>query len=75
MFFLIICICIQAKVILEQMSAGESITFKIAKKEKGQVWRGTPLTPALRRQRQAALTEFEANLVYLASSRPARATE
>jgi hypothetical protein len=34
----------------------------------------TPLTPALRRQRQADLYEFEASLVYRASSRTARAT-
>jgi hypothetical protein len=31
----------------------------------------TPLVPALRRQRQADLCEFKANLVYIASSRPA----
>ena len=33
-----------------------------------------PLIPALRRQRQADLCEFEASLVYIASSRTARAT-
>ena len=31
-----------------------------------------PLIPALRSQRQADLCEFEANLVYRVSSRPAR---
>ena len=34
----------------------------------GQWWR-TPLTPALRRQRQADLSEFEASLVYRVGSR------
>jgi hypothetical protein len=34
----------------------------------------TPLVPALERQRQADLSEFETSLVYKASSRPARAT-
>ena len=31
-----------------------------------------PLIPALRKQRQADLCEFEASLVYIASSRTAR---
>ena len=35
-------------------------------------WRMPPLVPALRRQRQAELCEFEAGLVYRVSSRPAR---
>ena len=35
-------------------------------------WRHTPLIPALRRQRQANLCEFEASLVYKVSSRTAR---
>ena len=34
-----------------------------------------PLTPELRRQRQADLWEFEANLVCKASSRTAKSTE
>jgi hypothetical protein len=33
-----------------------------------QVWWCTPLNPALRRQRQADLCEFEASLVYKSSS-------
>jgi hypothetical protein len=33
------------------------------------------LTPALNRQRQADLCDFEASLVYRASSRTAKATE
>ena len=37
----------------------------------GRSWH-TPLIPALRRQRQADLSEFEASLVYRASSRTAR---
>ena len=37
------------------------------------VWWCTPLTPALRRQRQADLYEFEASLVYIVSSRTVRA--
>jgi hypothetical protein len=37
--------------------------------------RGTALTPALRRQRQADLSEFEATLVYIVSSRAARTIE
>jgi hypothetical protein len=36
---------------------------------------GTPLIPALRRQRQADLCDFEASLVYRASSRTARAVQ
>jgi len=36
---------------------------------------GSPLVPALRRQRQVDLCEFEASLVYGASSRMARATQ
>ena len=38
----------------------------------GQRWR-MPLIPALRRQRQVDLQEFEASLVYRASFRTARA--
>ena len=34
-----------------------------------------PLIPALGRQRQVALCEFEANLVYRVSSRTVRATQ
>jgi hypothetical protein len=34
-----------------------------------------PLIPALRRQRQARISEFEASLVYKVSSRTARAAE
>ena len=34
-----------------------------------------PLIPALRRQRQVDLCEFEASLVYRVSSRTARATQ
>ena len=34
-----------------------------------------PLSPALRRQGQADLCEFEANLVYRVSSRTAKATQ
>ena len=34
-----------------------------------------PLIPALGRQRQADLCEFKASLVYIVSSRPARATQ
>jgi hypothetical protein len=34
-------------------------------------WRCTPLIPALRRQRQVELYEFEASLVYTESSRTA----
>ena len=33
------------------------------------------MIPALRKQRQADICEFEASLVYTVSSRPARATE
>ena len=36
---------------------------------------GTPLILVLLRQRQVALCEFEASLVYKASSRKARATQ
>jgi len=38
-------------------------------------WCHTPLIPALRRQRQVELCEFEASLLYKASSRTARATQ
>jgi hypothetical protein len=33
------------------------------------------LIPALRKQREAGLSKFETSLVYLASSRPMRATD
>ena len=39
-----------------------------------QCWH-TPLIPALRRQRQVDVYEFEASLVYRSSSRTARATQ
>jgi hypothetical protein len=39
------------------------------------VWWHTPLAPALGRQRQMDLLEFEASLAYKASSRTARATQ
>jgi hypothetical protein len=40
----------------------------------GQCWR-IPLIPALGRQRQTVLCEFEANFVYRVHSRTARATK
>jgi hypothetical protein len=43
-------------------------------KEAGRWW-CIPLTPALERQRQVDLCEFEASLVYRVSSRTARATQ
>jgi hypothetical protein len=39
------------------------------------VWWRRPLIPGLRRQRQAHLCDFEANLVYIVSSRAVRATQ
>ena len=39
---------------------------------KGRWWWHTPLLPALWRQSQAELSEFEANLVYKACSRTVR---
>jgi hypothetical protein len=38
-------------------------------------WPCTPLIPVLQRQRQADLCELEASLVYISSSRLARATQ
>ena len=38
-------------------------------------WRVPPLIPALRRQRQADLCEFNANLVYKTSSKTTGATQ
>jgi hypothetical protein len=38
-------------------------------KEKSRLWWLRPLTPALRRQRQADICEFEASLVYIVNSR------
>jgi hypothetical protein len=43
-------------------------------KTQGLVWSCMPLTPALRKQRQVDLFEFEASLFYISSSRPARST-
>ena len=46
------------------------------KKDKSsQVWWHMPLIPALSRQRQEDLYEFEASLIYKVSSRIARATQ
>jgi hypothetical protein len=36
----------------------------VSKTKQGRVWRCTPLIPALRRQKQADLWEFEASLGY-----------
>jgi hypothetical protein len=41
----------------------------------GQTWWCTPLIPALGRQRQVDLCEFEASLLYKVSYRTARATQ
>jgi hypothetical protein len=38
-------------------------------------WSHAPLNPALRRQWETGLCEFEANLIYRASFKPARATQ
>ena len=52
--------------------SGSNLSLKASKP----VQRRTPLIPALRRQRQADLCEFEASLVYRVSSRTAsKATE
>lgn len=47
----------------------------IEKHGEGETWWYIPLIPALVRQRQMGLYEFEASLVYLISSRPARKTQ
>jgi hypothetical protein len=44
----------------------------ILKKKKAGRWSCTPLIPAFRKQKQADLWEFQASLVYRASSRTAR---
>ena len=54
--------------------AGRSMKT-LSKNHFGQAWWHTPLIPALRMQRQGNLCEFEASLVYSASSRTARATQ
>lgn len=41
----------------------------------GQLWWGTPLILARRRQRQEDFSEFRASLIYIVSSRPARITQ
>lgn len=52
---------------LESRLSGEEHTL-------GQAWRGTPSITVLRKQRQVDFDEFEANLVYIVSSRPAKVT-
>ena len=38
----------------------------------GWAWWSIPLIPALRRQRQAMMSEYKASMGYIVSSRPAR---
>ena len=52
----------------------QSHSLKSRKGEPRQ-WRRTPLVPALGRQRQVDLCQFEASLIYRGSSRTARATQ
>ena len=47
----------------------------VKRNNRGQAWWHKNLIPALRKQRQVDLCECEASLVYIASSRTARATE
>jgi hypothetical protein len=48
---------------------------KKIKKEMVQAWWPTPLIPAPRKQRQAGICEFKANLISIVRSRPARAIQ
>jgi hypothetical protein len=44
-------------------------------KQKGRAWYPMPLIPAFSRQRQGESLKFQANLIYIVSSRTARAIE
>lgn len=50
-------------------------TWSLGFKEDCWVWWSVPFLPALGRQRQAGLCEFEASFVYPGSSTPVKATQ
>lgn len=52
-----------------------TIVFKYRNGEYSWVWGYLPLSAVLGKQREVNLLEFEANLLFLASSKPVRATQ
>ena len=69
------CTAIVEDALTTLLTLAEPPDFREGKKERGRGGRKQPLIPALGRQRQVDLCEFEASLVYRVSSRTARATK
>jgi hypothetical protein len=58
-----------------RLKKAELFRKKAFLRDSGCAWWRTPLIPALGRQRQAQISEFQASLAYRVSSRTARTTQ